>query len=238
MAINNNMIQTQRLPQAGWFRGQDPMAISMQRFDPSQRQLMGQIGQQGLGALQQLRSQGQQPMDMLPQQLQQYGVQPQQVGQQGSFAPIAQREMRRFQQETVPGLAERFGGLNALGSSAFKQSLGQAGTDLSERLAAQAAQFGQQERSMNQQLLGQLGQLGMQQRGQDVGLVPQLFQTGLQQMYTQPEYTPRQASTFERAGGAAAKAIPMAVAAYMTGGLSGLGALGAAGAAGAAGAGS
>jgi len=45
---------------------------------------------------------------------------------------------RQFQEQTVPGLAERFSGLGAgaQGSSAFGQALGQAGAGLSENLAA------------------------------------------------------------------------------------------------------
>lgn len=44
--------------------------------------------------------------------------------------------MRKFQEEIVPGLAERFAGQGALSSSGFQQSLGQAGAGLTENLAA------------------------------------------------------------------------------------------------------
>lgn len=49
------------------------------------------------------------------------------------FAP----EMRRFNQDIMPGLAEQFAGMGsgALSSSGFRNSATQAGTDLSERLA-------------------------------------------------------------------------------------------------------
>lgn len=64
-------------------------------------------------------------------------------------------ELRRFEEETVPGIAERFAGLGAQASSAFPQALGAAGTALSERLAAQRA-------GLQQQAMGQLaGLLGM-----------------------------------------------------------------------------
>lgn len=45
---------------------------------------------------------------------------------------------RQFEQETVPGIAERFSGLGsgAQSSSAFQQALGQAGAGLSENLAS------------------------------------------------------------------------------------------------------
>lgn len=80
----------------------------------------------------------------------------QQLKQQPSFnfEPIRQQELRRFQEETLPGIAERFTG--GQGSSAFQQALGRAGSDLGERLAA--LESGQQLQS--QQLdLSRLGQL-------------------------------------------------------------------------------
>lgn len=44
--------------------------------------------------------------------------------------------MRQFQQEIVPGLAERFAGVGGLSSSGFQNALGQAGAGLSENLAS------------------------------------------------------------------------------------------------------
>lgn len=58
--------------------------------------------------------------------------------------------LRQFEEEIVPGLAERFSGMGARSSSAFQQALGSQGAGLMERLAAlrsglgmQAAQLGQ-----------------------------------------------------------------------------------------------
>lgn len=70
-----------------------------------------------------------------------------QMGAQNfDFGPIEQREVKRFQTETIPGLAERFtaqgGGQR---SSAFQGALGQAGSDLGERLAGLRANFGAQQ---------------------------------------------------------------------------------------------
>ncbi len=64
--------------------------------------------------------------------------------------------MRQFQEEIVPGLAERFSGMGAGAqqSSAFQQALGQAGAGLSERLAQQRAGLQQGARSQLAQLLG------------------------------------------------------------------------------------
>lgn len=52
--------------------------------------------------------------------------------------------MRQFNEEIVPGLAERFSGMGARNSSAFGQAMGQAGSGLAERLAAMRAGLGMQ----------------------------------------------------------------------------------------------
>lgn len=52
--------------------------------------------------------------------------------------------MRQFNEEIVPGIAERFSGMGARNSSAFQQAMGQAGTGLAERLAAMRANLGMQ----------------------------------------------------------------------------------------------
>lgn len=44
--------------------------------------------------------------------------------------------LRQFNEQTVPGLAEQFGGVGALSSSGFQNALGQASAGLSENLAA------------------------------------------------------------------------------------------------------
>ena len=65
--------------------------------------------------------------------------------------------MRQFNEQIVPGLAERFSGLGAgaQSSSAFSQALGSAGAGLSENLAALR------------------GQLGLQAAGQGLGYAQQ-----------------------------------------------------------------
>lgn len=72
------------------------------------------------------------------------------------FDPIANRARSQFQQQTVPGLAERFTsmGKNALSSTAFTSQLGQAGAGLEEALASLMAQYGQNQQSLGQSLLG------------------------------------------------------------------------------------
>ncbi len=49
---------------------------------------------------------------------------------------------RQFQEETVPGIAERFSGAGAQNSSAFGQTMGAAGAGLQEQLAALRANLG------------------------------------------------------------------------------------------------
>lgn len=60
--------------------------------------------------------------------------------QRVNFDPIAQEEMRRFQQQVVPGITNQLAGVGGLNSSALRQALGGAGQDLQTRLAALRAQ--------------------------------------------------------------------------------------------------
>lgn len=73
------------------------------------------------------------------------------------FDQYAAPEMRRFQQETVPGLAEQFAGMGsgALSSSGFGLQLGSAGADLGERLAQLRASLRQQGAAGLQGMMGQ-----------------------------------------------------------------------------------
>lgn len=75
------------------------------------------------------------------------------AGQGLDFAPIRQQATTQFQQQTVPGLAERFTRLGSRGSSAFAQQLGQAGAGLQQGLAGQEAQFGLQKQGALANLL-------------------------------------------------------------------------------------
>ena len=79
-------------------------------------------------------------------------------------------EQRRFQQETIPGLAEQFAGMGsgALSSSGFRNAAVQAGTDLQERLANIRAQLKQNAASG----LAGLGQVGLGNYSQDVMTQP------------------------------------------------------------------
>ncbi|MCE5319403.1 MAG: hypothetical protein LLG04_18815 [Parachlamydia sp.] len=52
--------------------------------------------------------------------------------------------MRQFNEQVVPGISERFSGLGAQRSSGFNQAMAQAGSGLSEQLAAMRANLGMQ----------------------------------------------------------------------------------------------
>jgi len=122
-------------------------------------------------------------LSMLPQLLSS-------TSQQGfDFKPIAEQARTQFQQQTIPSIAERFTGLNAQGSSAFKQSLGQAGAGLEQGLGALQSQYGLQQQGLNQQLLSNLLHHGLQPSMENVyfprqqsfseGFFPSLAQGGL-----------------------------------------------------------
>lgn len=76
-------------------------------------------------------------------------------GDPKAFEAFAAPAKRQFQEQTVPGIAERFSGLGAQGSSAFGQQLGAAGAGLEENLSAQRS--GLQSQALSQ-LAGLLGQ--------------------------------------------------------------------------------
>lgn len=78
-----------------------------------------------------------------------------------TFNEFAAPELRRFNEDIVPGLAEQFAGMGsgALSSSGFRNAGIQAGTDLSERLGAIRAQLKQQGAAG----LAGLGQMGLNQ---------------------------------------------------------------------------
>ena len=74
--------------------------------------------------------------------------------------------MQQFEQQTVPGLAERFAGGGAMGgglsSSGFGQALSSAGSNLQSNLAQLKGQLGQQAAG---NLMGQFGNLSQQSLG-------------------------------------------------------------------------
>lgn len=70
-------------------------------------------------------------------------------GEPNLFSDFAAPFQRQFQEETIPGLTNRFAGLGNYSSSSFQNALGQAGAGLQEKLAALRG-------GLSNQLLGQL----------------------------------------------------------------------------------
>jgi len=83
---------------------------------------------------------------------------------------FAAPELRRFNEDIIPGLAEQFAGMGSggLSSSGFRNAAVNAGTDLSERLGAMRAQLRQQ----GAQGLQNIGQQGLANYSQDVTTQP------------------------------------------------------------------
>lgn len=107
------------------------------RYTPQQQSALNQLLSQGVSRLNQPQQQG--------------------YDWQQQFQPIAQQARTNFNQQTVPGLAERFtsmGSGSGLSSPAFASQLGQAGAGLEGNLAALQAQYGQQGEQLNQSRQG------------------------------------------------------------------------------------
>lgn len=149
---------------ADFFRGREPSVRQASTVTPEQQQAMSQL------------------LQLLPQAQQSF-----------NFEPIAQAAQQRFQQETQPGIGERFGAMQAKRSSGYNQALANAYRDLQTNLAAQQSQFGLQSQGNLANLLG-------------MGLKPQF-----ENIYEQGEESP-----FASLLG---QALPLA-AAYFTGGSS------------------
>ncbi len=79
-------------------------------------------------------------------------------------------EVRRFNEETIPGIAEQFAGLGSggLSSSGFRNAAVNAGADLSERIAALRANLRQSGASG----LANIGQQGLQSYSQNMVTEP------------------------------------------------------------------
>lgn len=133
-----------------FFFGQKGKTEQLPAISPEQQQLLSQLLSglsgpmgAGLGNLQQLLS-----------------------GDPKAFEAFQAPARTAFEQRTVPGIAERFSGADAQSSSAFGQTLGQAGANLEENLSAQRA-------GLQSQAFGQLSGL----LGQGLGTKPFGYQT-------------------------------------------------------------
>ena len=81
-----------------------------------------------------------------------------QLFQDTEFGPIENLARQKFQQETIPTIAERFAGAGGLNSSALKGELGKAATHLESQLAALRSEHGLQR-------AGTMGDIGLRQQG-------------------------------------------------------------------------
>jgi hypothetical protein len=121
-----------------------------QTLTPQQKQLFSQL----IGGLGGQTGQG---MDLLSMLM---------GGDQQFLEQMQAPALRQFNEQIIPGIAERFtgAGAGAQGSSAFTQALGGAGADLTERLAGQRAGMGMQAQQSG--LQGLLHMLGLAQQPQ------------------------------------------------------------------------
>lgn len=113
--------------------------------------------------------------------------------------------MRQYNEQVMPGIAERFEGLGALNSSAFQQTAAQAGRDLMERLGSLRAQYGMQNEQQNMESANMAltyGQVPFQQKMQRMNLantvanqelVPQQYQNMFDQQARQRQMQQRSA---------------------------------------------
>lgn len=137
---------------ATWRKSTDAQPVSINTLTPQQQEYISQLSPLVLQGLQGLN---------LP-------------GQQSSFDPIAQQAHANFNENTLPGLAERFASLGSggsLNSSAFGQSLSSAGAGLDRDLAALKAQHGLQEQGLQSNNLFNLLSAGLRPQF-DYGVTP------------------------------------------------------------------
>lgn len=97
-------------------------------------------------------------------------------GNSESYDKFAAPYMRQFNEQIVPGLAERFAGAGALSSSGFQNALGQAGAGLSENLAS--LREGLRGNAASQSMSGLQNLLGMNSQAflpKQMGFLKQLL---------------------------------------------------------------
>lgn len=131
-----------------WDEGRDPSWSQVSNYNKGQNRTLNNVN----NAQNQLSQNGYQDAMGL---LQQYLNPNSEV-----YANFEKPYLQQFEQQTLPGIAERFAGGNAMGgglmTSGFGQSLGAAGANLQTQLAQMKQQY--QRQSIND-LLGQYNQL-------------------------------------------------------------------------------
>lgn len=89
------------------------------------------------------------------------GGAPGQDGQQGAYEQFANPYMQQFNEQVLPGIAERFAGAGALSSSGFGQALGGAASGLQSQLAQLFSSLQGQAAQRQQGQFQNLSQLGL-----------------------------------------------------------------------------
>ena len=148
---SNSGTQSNQNNSSGGFFGSNPAKnVQLDRFKPQQSQGLDTLLQRGLSGMENMQS---------PSQAQ--GI---------NFDPIRQQARKRYNEETVPSLYERFTSMGSSGqnSSAFQNALAGSASDLETNLAALEAQFGMQNK-----------QLGLQEQGQEFNQLMQMISGGL-----------------------------------------------------------
>lgn len=108
--------------------GRPEQSYQQSLLGPEQQQNYGNLQQAGQGAFTSAADYYRNNLSDNPEDLQAFA------------AP----ELRRFNEQTIPGLAEQFSGYGGIGSSGFRNSAVSAGADLSERLGALRAKIREQ----------------------------------------------------------------------------------------------
>lgn len=121
--------RAQPMQQASFFKSVPGQFTQQSLYDPQQLSALQQIIEMALGGLQNPAK---------------------------GFEPFAQSARQNFQENTLPGIFERFTSLGkgAQSSGAFQGMLARGASDLESGLAQGASQFGQQQQGLLQNLLG------------------------------------------------------------------------------------
>ena len=144
-------------PNGNKWTGNEAEELRFQQLTPEQQKAQSEILQSGLKGLRE-------PFEDSPY-----------------FKGVEERARSDFNNKTLPGIAERFAGANALRSSAFTNSLRQGATDFDAQLAGLRGQYGlAQEANLQDRVRqGLTPQYKSQFRESGTGLTGNLLKTGL-----------------------------------------------------------
>jgi len=141
-----------------WLFGNSPKLKKKPTGTAAQQQFGGQ---DLIGMLQQMMGQGGglNQANQYDQGL--LGGGPGQGGQQGAYEQFSNPYIQQFNEQVLPGIAERFAGNGALSSSGFGQALGGAASGLQSQLAQLFSQLQGQAAGRQQNQFQGLSQLGL-----------------------------------------------------------------------------